>query len=166
MAGNVFTDELEGAEVPKPSNAARASRETQERAMQTRPMSWTPPELLPEIDREPGYEYRWVRAETNGMSDPKNMSAKAREGWEPESEESQPRAAKFFGTDKRGAGVVEYGGLVLCKRPIEFGQQRTAYYRNATHEQTRAVDNNLMKQNDPRMPLFRESNTKVSFGKS
>lgn len=164
MADNVFTDELEDTPKIKPTNA-RASREAEARDNNTRPTSWKPPELLPEIEEMPGYEVRWCRAEAAGRADPKNMSSKAREGWEPVSSEEQPRAAMHFSSNARSAsGTIEFGGLVLCKRPVEFGQQRTAYYRAKTLDQTRAVDQNLMKQNDSRMPLFRENNTQVKIG--
>lgn len=169
MADNVFVDELEDSCEPVPAKTAkggtRVSREGAERAMQTRPTSWVPPELLPEITWEAGYAYRWIRAETNGHDDAKNMSAKAREGWEPVAAEEQQRAAKYFGGNKkRGMDTIEFGGLVLCKRPKEFNEQRYTYYRTKTADQTRAVDQNLMKQNDSRMPLFRDNRTSVSVG--
>lgn len=163
---NVFTDELDDS-TPAPKGKAaqaRASREVDERANTMRPTSWKPPELLPEIEVMPGYEVRWCRAEAAGKADPKNMSSKAREGWEPVSAEEQPRAAMHFSSGTRGMDTIEFGGLVLCKRPKEFGQQRTAYYRSKTLDQTRAVDQNLMKQNDARMPLFREAQTQVKIG--
>ena len=169
MADNVFVDELEDSDPPVQAKTvkggARVSREGTERAMHARPTSWAPPELLPEITWEAGYVYRWIRAETHGQDDAKNMSAKAREGWEPVAAEEQPRAAKYFGGNKkRGMDTIEFGGLVLCKRPKEFNEQRHAYYQSKTAEQTRAVDQNLMKQNDSRMPLFRDSRTTVSVG--
>lgn len=167
MADNVFIDELEDA-TPAPKGkpvSARTSREASARDNNTRPTSWKPPELLPEIEEMPGYEVRWCRSEYAGRADPKNMSSKSREGWEPVTAEDQPRAAMHFSSNARSdSGTIEFGGLVLCKRPVEFGQQRTAYYRAKTLDQTRAVDQNLMKQNDARMPLFRESSSRVEKG--
>ena len=59
---------------------------------------------------------------------------------------------------------IEIGGLLLCKTPVEFVKQRRDYYAKQTLSQTEAVDNNLMRQNDPRMPLFKERKSSTSFG--
>ena len=59
---------------------------------------------------------------------------------------------------------IEIGGLLLCKTPVEFVKQRRDYYAKQTSAQTEAVDNNLMRQNDPRMPLFKERKSSTSFG--
>jgi hypothetical protein len=54
---------------------------------------------------------------------------------------------------------------MLCKTPEEFVNQRSAYFNNQTQSQTEAVDNSFMKENDARMPLFKEKRTTTSFGK-
>ena len=60
---------------------------------------------------------------------------------------------------------VIVGGLMLCKIPAEFMEQRAAYYNGQSESQMNSVDNNFMRENDPRMPLFRERSSKVTFGK-
>ena len=60
---------------------------------------------------------------------------------------------------------IEIGGLLLCKAPEETVKQRAQYYDELTKKQTEAVDNNLMRQSDPRMPIFKESKSSASFGK-
>ena len=143
----------------------RMTRELETRAVQERPKQWMPPELLPEPDKAPGYKYRWVRTSTLNSADPRNISAKLREGWEPVTLEEQPKFRLLADPQSRFKDNIEIGGLLLCKTPIEFVEQRNEYVDKQTQAQTEAVDNNLMRQNDPRMPLFKERKSATSFGK-
>jgi len=143
----------------------RLKREVESRTMQERPKQWMPAELLPEPDKEPGFAYRWVRVATLNVSDPRNLSGKLREGWEPVTIEEQPTMKLLVDPNSRYAGNIEIGGLLLCKTPTEFVQQRNASVQKVTDAQTRAVDNNLMRQSDPRMPIFNEKKSSTSFGK-
>ena len=143
----------------------RLKREVESRTMQERPKQWMPAELLPEPDKEPGFAYRWVRVATLNAADPRNLSGKLREGWEPVTLEEQPTMKLLVDPNSRYAGNIEIGGLLLCKTPTEFVQQRNASVQQVTDAQTRAVDNNLMRQSDPRMPIFNEKKSSTSFGK-
>jgi len=143
----------------------RTTRDLETRAVQERPKQWAPPELLPEPDKQPGFAYRWIRVSTLNNADPRNISAKMREGWEPVTLSEQPKFQLLADPNSRFKDNIEVGGLLLCKTPIEFVEQRNDYYQNQTDSQIEAVDNNLMRQNDPRMPLFNERKTEVSFGK-
>jgi hypothetical protein len=143
----------------------KLQRELTSRAMSERPKQWMPPELLPEPDKEVGYAYRWIRVSMLSQADPRNLSTKLREGWEPVRIEEQPKFQLLVDPNSRFKDNVEIGGLLLCKAPEEFVDQRSDYYRNQTQAQTEAVDNNLMRQSDPRMPLFKERKSSHSFGK-
>ena len=143
----------------------KAPRELQTRELSERPKQWMPPELLPEPDKQAGYEYRWVAVSINGQADPRNLSAKLREGWEPVMMEEQPKFRLLADPMSRFKDNIEIGGLLLCKRPEEFGKQRAEYYAKQTQAQTEAVDNTLMRQSDSRMPIFKERNSTTSFGK-
>jgi hypothetical protein len=143
----------------------KLERELTSRAMSERPKQWTPPELLPEPDKQAGYAYRWIRVSMLGQADPRNLSSKLREGWEPVRIEEQPKFSLLIDPGSRFKDNIEIGGLLLCKAPEEFVDQRSAYYQNQTQAQTEAVDNNLMRQSDPRMPLFKERKSSHSFGK-
>ena len=68
----------------------RLDREVDNREFSERPKQWMPAELLPEPDKQPGYAYRWIRTSTLNTADPRNLSAKLREGWEPVTIEEQP----------------------------------------------------------------------------
>jgi len=142
----------------------RVAREVENREFAERPKQWMPPELLPEPDKQAGFEYKWIRVSMLNEQDPRNISSKMREGWEPVPVSEQPKLKMIASREGRFAGEIEIGGLLLCKRPEEFGVQQAEYYANITKQQAEAVDNNLMRQNDPRMPLFNERRTSVSFG--
>jgi len=147
------------------SDNNRLKREMESRTMQERPKQWMPAELLPEPDKEPGFSYRWIRVSTLNVADPRNLSGKLREGWEPVTIEEQPTMKLLIDPSSRYAGNIEIGGLLLCKTPNEFVQQRTAHVQKTTDAQTFAVDNNLMRQSDPRMPIFNEKKSSTSFGR-
>jgi hypothetical protein len=142
----------------------RLPREVQTRQQDVRPEVWKPPELLPEPDKQAGFSYRWIRVATLNVADPRNLSAKLREGWEPVRVEEQPKFQLLIDPTSRFKDNIEIGGLLLCKTPEEFVTQRSAYYSKQTQAQTDAVDNNLMRQSDPRMPLFKESKSSSTFG--
>lgn len=143
----------------------KLSRELETRAVQERPKQWTPPELLPEPDKQPGFAYRWIRVSTLNNADPRNLSAKLREGWEPVKIEEQPKFQLLIDPNSRFKDSIEVGGLLLCKTPAELVDQRNSYYQQQSEGQIESVDNNLMRQNDPRMPLFNERKSSTSFGK-
>ena len=143
----------------------RVNRDLEAREMTQRPSRWVQPTGLPTPEPEEGYAFRWVRTALMGQFDPTNTSAKFREGWEPVKAESQPKMHVFADPNSRFKGNIEIGGLLLCKIPKEFMEQRAAFYRKASDDQVKALDNNFMQANDPRMPLFSERKTGVSFGR-
>jgi hypothetical protein len=132
---------------------------------QVRDKQWTPPSLLPEIKKEPGWAYRWVRVSLANDADNLNVSSKMREGWEPVKHSEHPEVNIPANPDSRFKDSIEIGGLLLCKMPQEMVDQRNEYYRQKAEAQEKAVDNNLMRQNDPRMPLFSDKKSTTSFGK-
>ena len=143
----------------------KIDRELDTRATSERPKQWAPAELLPEPDKQPGYGYRWIRVSTLNQPDPRNLSGKLREGWEPVNVEEQPKFQLLIDPNSRFKDNIEIGGLLLCKAPEEFIQQRNAHYQKQSETQMEAVDSNLMRQSDPRMPLFKESKSSTTFGK-
>jgi len=143
----------------------RAPREVTTRQQTERPKQWRPPELLPEPDKQAGFAYRWIRVSMLNNADPRNLSSKLREGWEPVKVEEQPKYRLLADPDSRFKDNIEVGGLLLCKIPEEFVHARFEYENNQTAAQAEAVDNSLMRQSDARMPLFMERKSSVSFGK-
>ena len=142
----------------------RTSHASQTRDKVKRPTTWTPPSSLDAPPAPDGFRHRWIRTETMGFDDTKNMSGKIRSGWE------LVRADEYPGTDypsvKEGkyAGVIGVGGLVLARIPEEVAKAREEYFRRQTKAKDDAVNNDLMKEEHPSMPINQERQTRVTFG--
>jgi hypothetical protein len=132
---------------------------------EVRNKQWAPPSLLPEVKKQPGWAYRWIRISLANDADNLNVSTRMREGWEPVKHSDHPEVNIPANPDSRFKDAIEIGGLLLCKMPQEMVDQRNAYYQQKAKDQETAVDNNLMRQNDPRMPLFSDKKSTTSFGK-
>ncbi len=145
--------------------AERNPRELDTRAKAERPKSWMPPQLLPDPIPEEGYVYRWIRISTLGANDPINVSSKLREGWEPVKASAHPEIQLMGTGSGRFPDSIEIGGLMLCKTPKEFTEQRNQFYQRQADGNMQAVDNNFMRESDPRMPMFKERRSEVSFGR-
>jgi len=143
----------------------RLARELETRTTSERPKVWQPASTLPEPTKEPGYAYRWIRVATLGLADPRNISGKLREGWEAVRIEEQPQFKMMIDPNSRFKDNIEVAGLLLCKIPTEFMEQRKKYFAKQNKDQIESVDNNFMRENDPRMPLFTERKSTASFGK-
>jgi hypothetical protein len=143
----------------------RLTRELDTREKMERPKQWMPPQMLPDPTPEEGYIFRWVRVATLGKDDPTNISGKLREGWEPVRASDHPEIRLFGQSEGQFPDSIQVGGLMLCKTPVEFAQQRAAYYQKQTDAQMQSVDNTYMRENDPRMPMFKERRSEVTFGK-
>jgi len=143
----------------------RRSREADVREVTfKRPEAWRPPEMLPSPDDRPGWSHRWVRISAMGAADATNVSSKLREGYEPCKAEEYPELMMHASTEGRFKGNIEVGGLLLCRIPKEFMEQRADHYARQNKAQMDSVDNNFLRESDPRMPLFSEKKSKVSFG--
>ena len=144
----------------------RKSRDADSRELMQRPDAWRPPEVLPEPNERPGWAHRWVRISMIGTSDPANISSKFREGYEPCKAEEYPEMMMHATQEGRFKGNIEVGGLLLCRIPAEFISQLDAYYDKQSRAQMESVDNTFMRNNDPRMPLFKERRSEVSLGRN
>jgi hypothetical protein len=143
------------AETIDRKNRDLTSREKSARAV------YVPPTNLPDPTPEPGFVYRWVATHVLGQAEVTNVSRKMREGWVPVKAEDHPELM-LMGSEK--TGNVEIGGLMLCKMPSEKAQARDDYYDQQAQNQMDSVDNNFMRQNDPRMPLFAERKSTTTRG--
>ena len=143
----------------------RLDREQEVRSEFQRADSWKPASLLPEFKKVPGWAYRWIRTSVMNDADNLNVSSKMREGWEPVKLADHPEMKLMVDQNSRFKDCVEIGGLLLCKSPQEFVDQRKAHYTKQSQQQADAVDNSFLKQSDSRMPLFSEKKSTTSFGK-
>ena len=132
----------------------RQPRQTKTREKESRTQAWTPPTQLPDPTPQDDYTFRWVRT----------ASMRMREGWVPVIAEDHPEIVTQYGFTANKSGNIESGGLLLCKMPKEMAQGRTDYYQDLAQQQVRSVDNNFMRENNPRMPLFSDKRSNVSKG--
>ena len=132
---------------------------------EVRNKQWEPRSTLPEIKQEAGWAYRWVRVSLVNEADNLNVSSRMREGWEPVKHSDHPEVNLPADPNSRFKDGIEVGGLLLCKMPQEMVDQRNEYFKEKAKAQEQAVDNNLMRQNDPRMPLFSDKKSTVTKGK-
>ena len=142
----------------------RIDRELETRERTVRKRSWQRPEVLPSPNPEAGYDYHWVRVSTQGQVDATNVSSKLREGWEPVKATDHPEIIMVAIEQERFKDNVVIGGLMLCKAPKELVEERNQYYAAQASAQMNSVDNNLMRENDPRMPMFSERKSTTTRG--
>jgi len=137
----------------------RIPRDLESREKQTRYV-YKPSSTLPDPTPQPGWAFRWIATHILGQSDPTNVSRKRRDGWEPVRSEDHPELM----LSPTASGNVEIGGLMLCKMPDAKLAAMSEYYDNVSKQQSESVDNNFLRQNDPRMPLFAERKSNVTRG--
>ena len=144
----------------------KTSRASQTRDKVKKPTTWTPPSSLDAPPAPEGYRHRWIRVEVLGFDDTKNMSGKLREGWELVRSDEYPDQDFPSLTTGKYSGVIGVGGLVLARIPEEIAQQREAYYQDQTKQRDEAVNNDVLKEQHPSMPINNERQTRVTFGGS
>ena len=141
------------------------SRANQTRSKSERPKVWVPPSSLDAPPAPDGFRYRWIRAESVGFQDTKNITGRIREGYELVRAEEVENASDYPVLDEgRYKGVIGVGGLLLAKVPEEIAKQRQYYMTSRHAEKSEAVDNDLMKEQDSRMPINVDRQSRVTFG--
>jgi len=140
------------------------SRASSTRSKTERPKVWTPPSSLDAPPAPDGFRHRWIRAESLGFSDTKNVSARLREGFELVRADEYPDAQYPVITDGKYAGVIGVGGLLLARISEEIAKQRAAYIESLSKGQDEAVEHDLMKEQHKSMPINVERQSRVTFG--
>ena len=143
----------------------KTSRASQTRSKSERPKVWVPPSALDAPPAPDGFRYRWIRAESIGFQDTKNIAGRIREGYELVRAEEVENADDYpVVEDGKYKGVIGVGGLLLAKVPVEIAKQRQAYMSQRHEERSQAVENDLMREQDNRMPINVERQSRVTFG--
>ena len=141
------------------------SRASQTRSKSERPKVWVPPSSLDAPPAPDGFRYRWIRAESVGFQDTKNITGRIREGYELVRSEDIENSSDYpIVEDGKYKGVIGVGGLLLAKVPNEIAQQRQDYMARKHEDRNEAIKNDLMKEQDKRMPIDVERQSRVSFG--
>ena len=146
--------------------AERTLRTKETREKQTRRKPWAPPQMLEAPDPPEGYVHRWIRVAMRGEEDKMNVHSKLREGWEPVRADEYPDYEAPVIDDGRYQGVIGQGGLMLCRIPEETARERNEYYGGRTRDAIKAVDQDLMKEQHPSMPIHQSRQSRVTFGGS
>ena len=144
----------------------KTSRASETRDKVKKPVTWAPPSSLDAPPAPNGYRHRWIRVETLGFDDTKNVSGKMREGWELVRSDEYPESNFPTMTTGKYSGVIGVGGLVLARIPEEIARSREAYYQKQTKERDEAVNNDVLKDQHPSMPINADRQTRVTFGGS
>ena len=139
-------------------------RESETRAKTERRKPWAPPSQLDAPPAPEGFKHRWIRAETVGQMDQKNVSARLREGWEfVRADEYSDMEWPSIDTG-RYSGVIAVGGLMLARIPLEIVKERSQYFAQVAQDKDEAVANDPLKDQHPSMPVSNERSTRVTFG--
>ena len=142
----------------------KTSRASQTREKTSQKKVWTPPSSLDAPPAPDGYHHRWIRAETMGFDDSKNMAGRIRSGYELVRADAYPGSQYPTVTEGKYKGVIGVGGLLLAKVPIEIVKSREEYFNSMTQDANDAIENDLMKEQHPGMPINTERQTRVTFG--
>ena len=143
----------------------KTSRASLDRSKTERPKVWVPPSSLDAPPAPDGFRYRWIRAESVGFQDTKNITGRIRQGYELVRAEEVENSSDYPVLDEgKYKGVIGVGGLLLAKVPIEIAQQRQDYMTNRHNQRDEAIKNDLMKEQDQRMPINVERQSRVTFG--
>ena len=147
----------------------RTSRSSREK-IETRNKPWTPPSSLDAPPAPKGFKHRWIRTESVGFMDTGNVSKKLREGWEfVRAEEIKNQLGDHdYPVVREGQyqGLIGVGGLVLARIHEEVVEQRKKYFENITADQVKSVDNDILREQRPEMPVNIDRQSRVSFGGS
>jgi hypothetical protein len=145
-------------------NDSRTPRDDESREDSVRPSdSWVPASILPIPEPEDGYVFRWIRTSALGHADNANVSKKFREGWKPVRAQDHKSLQVTSDIGSQFKGNIEVGGLLLCKAPKETMDKRNVHYKEVAQRQMESVEQSYMKENDPRMAKFKESESRTSI---
>ena len=144
----------------------KTSRASETMVKNERPKVWTPPSSLDAPPAPDGFRHRWIRAESAGFDDTKNISGKLRSGWEFVRADEYPDSNYPQVKDGKYAGVIGVGGLVLARIPEEIAKSREEYFAKRTQDREEAIANDPFKEQHPSMPISKDRQTRVTFGGS
>ena len=144
----------------------KTSRASQTREKDSRPKVWTPPSSLDAPPAPTGFRHRWIRAESMGVDDTKNIMGKMRSGWELVRADEYPEEDFPTVQDGKHSGVIGVGGLLLARIPEEIAQSREQYFKQQVADREQAVENDLMKEQHNAMPINQDRQSRVTFGGS
>ena len=148
----------------KIENEKVTSRAAGTRSKTERPKEYKPPSSLDAPPAPDGFRHRWIRAESMGFNDSKNIHGRLRSGYELVRADEYKDADYPVVLDGKHAGVIGVGGLLLARIPEELAQSRIDYQQRQTEGQDESVETDLLRDQDKRMPIKIDRNSKHTFG--
>ena len=142
----------------------KTSRAAETRTKTERPKEYKPPSSLDAPPAPDGFRHRWIRAESLGFNDQKNIHGRLRSGYELVRADEYKDSDYPIVTDGKYAGIIGVGGLLLARIPEELAQQRIDYQKKLSEGQDEAIENDLLRDQDKRMPIKIDRNSKQTFG--
>ena len=142
----------------------KTSRAAVTRSKTERPKEYKPPSSLDAPTAPDGFRHRWIRAESMGFNDTKNIHGRLRSGYELVRADEYDADQYPTVLDGKYAGVIGVGGLLLARIPEELAQSRMDYQRQQTEGQDESVETDLLRDQDKRMPIKIDRNSKHTFG--
>ena len=142
----------------------KTSRAAVTRSKTERPKEYKPPSSLDAPPAPDGFRHRWIRAESMGFNDTKNIHGRLRSGYELVRADEYDSDQYPVVMDGKYAGVIGVGGLLLARIPEELAQSRMDYQRRQTEGQDESVETDLLRDQDKRMPIKIDRNSKHTFG--
>ena len=145
----------------------KSPRKIETREIKARKRGWVPPSSLEAPEPPEGFHHRWVRAEFRGEQDEKNILGRLRSGYEFVNISEYPDRADLPSIlEGKYKGVIGVGGLLLMRCPIEVKEDRDKYFDSLTNDQKASIENDLMKEEHPSMPISKERQSRVEFGRN
>ena len=142
----------------------KTSRAAETRTKTERPKEYKPPSSLDAPPAPDGFRHRWIRAESLGFNDTKNIHGRLRSGYELVRADEYKDSDFPIVTDGKYAGIIGVGGLLLARIPEELAQQRIDYQKSLSDGQDEAIENDLLRDQDKRMPIKIDRHSKHTFG--
>ena len=144
----------------------KSPRKIETREKKARKRGWVPPSSLEAPEPPEGFHHRWVRAEFRGEADEKNILGRLRSGYEFVNISEYPGRNDLPSIQEgKYKGVIGVGGLLLMRCPIEVKEDRDAYFQRKTDDQKASIENDLMKQEHPSMPISKDRQSRVEYGR-
>ena len=142
----------------------KTPRASEDRDKTKRPVEWTPPSSLDAPPAPDGFRHRWIRSESLGFDDQKNISGRLRSGY------TLVMASEFkdqgYPVVESGkyTGVIGVGGLLLARVPNEIAKARQKFYADKAKDQDDAVKTDLLRDQHPSMPITVDRHSTQTFG--
>ncbi len=147
-----------------PEEVKKNPRASETREATKRPVVWKQPNALDSPPAPDGFRHRWIRAESLGFDDTKNIAGKLRSGYVLVMASEYKDSGYPVVQNGKHKGVIGVGGLLLARIPNEIAEARQKFYSDKAKERDDALKTDLLKEQHPSMPISYDRRSSKSFG--